>query len=100
MTFLNYMNYVKNLKWDETPDYKLCRSMFDDLYESKHYPHDFVFDWHTHREKTLREKEKAEKEAIEKREQKMQKKTKQVKAAVGKRQEAIEEAKAMLEQQE
>lgn len=68
MAFLSYMNYVRNLEFDEAPDYKRCRQYFDDLYEHKNFAHDFVFEWHVFKEKTLKDKEKAEQEAIQKRE--------------------------------
>lgn len=30
--YLKYMKYVRELKHEDTPNYKLCRSFFEDLF--------------------------------------------------------------------
>jgi len=49
-TFVNYMYYVQNLKFEEKPDYNYLKNTFFDLYyktcfESKM---NWVFDWAIH----------------------------------------------------
>jgi len=39
-----YMNYVKNLKFDERPDYNFLKSIFIKLLYQVYEP-EFMFDW-------------------------------------------------------
>lgn len=43
--FLEYMNYVKNLRFDDKPDYGYLRKLFRDLFKRENYRYDYVFDW-------------------------------------------------------
>jgi casein kinase I family protein HRR25 len=43
--FCNYMNYVRNLRFDEKPDYSFVRKLFRDLFIRDGYHYDYVFDW-------------------------------------------------------
>jgi serine/threonine protein kinase len=45
--FLSYMNYVKCLRYLETPDYEVLKDLFHRLYEAKGYSYDSPdFDWY------------------------------------------------------
>jgi hypothetical protein len=41
--FLVYMEYVRNLKFDETPDYTSLRKLFKDLFIEKGFKEDGIF---------------------------------------------------------
>ena len=43
--FLEYMNYVKTLRFDDKPDYPYLRKLFRDLFKKENYRYDYVFDW-------------------------------------------------------
>ena len=43
--FVDYFKYVRQLAFDEKPNYHYMRSLFRDLFERKGYQHDFMFDW-------------------------------------------------------
>lgn len=43
--FIEYMNYCRDLKFEEKPDYNYLRRIFKDLFNSKGYEYDYVFDW-------------------------------------------------------
>lgn len=43
--FAQYLNYVKNLKFDETPDYQKLLHLFRNLYIQKGFKEDFEYDW-------------------------------------------------------
>ena len=43
--FSSFMEYAKNLEYDETPDYSLCRGFFRDRMNDKGWNNDRVFDW-------------------------------------------------------
>ena len=40
-----YMNYCRNLGFDETPNYAYLRRLFNELYNKCQFEHEFVFDW-------------------------------------------------------
>jgi casein kinase I family protein HRR25 len=40
-----YMNYCRNLGFEETPNYTFLRRLFKDLYNKCCFENDFVFDW-------------------------------------------------------
>jgi hypothetical protein len=54
--FATYLDYVKSLRFEDTPDYILLRHLFRDLFISEGYIYDYVFDWVLVKE----EKERAE----------------------------------------
>lgn len=39
------MNYVRNLGFDEAPDYQYLRRLFTDLYSKCCFEHNFIYDW-------------------------------------------------------
>ncbi|KAI5963141.1 hhp1 [Candida pseudojiufengensis] len=43
--FLDYMNYIKTLRFDDKPDYAYLRKLFRDLFKKENYRYDYVFDW-------------------------------------------------------
>ena len=43
--FAQYMEYVRNLKFEDRPDAQLLRKLFKDLFYRLGYEYDFVFDW-------------------------------------------------------
>lgn len=45
--FSNYMNYCFNLRFDEEPNYKSLIQTFKELYNSKDYEMDYLYDWIT-----------------------------------------------------
>ena len=40
-----YMNYCRNLAFDETPNYNYLKRMFSELYNKCCFENDFIFDW-------------------------------------------------------
>lgn len=45
--FTKYLEYCQNLKFDEEPNYKYLVGMIKDLYKSKDYENDYLYDWVT-----------------------------------------------------
>jgi serine/threonine protein kinase len=43
--FFTYLNYCRNLKFADKPDYAYLRKVFKDLFFKERYEYDFVFDW-------------------------------------------------------
>lgn len=43
--FCTYMNYCRNLKFEERPDYAYLKRMFKDLFFRENYQYDYIFDW-------------------------------------------------------
>ena len=43
--FIEYFEYVKNIKFDEKPNYDFCRNLFKDVAKAKNINYDFEFDW-------------------------------------------------------
>ncbi|KAI5304427.1 Casein kinase 1-like protein 5 [Ascosphaera pollenicola] len=43
--FTSYFNYCRNLRFDERPDYKYLRSLFDEILANLNVNHDAMFDW-------------------------------------------------------
>uniref|UniRef100_A0A7S3J5S2 Uncharacterized protein n=1 Tax=Euplotes harpa TaxID=151035 RepID=A0A7S3J5S2_9SPIT len=39
------MNYCRNLKFEEKPDYTKLRKYLQDVAETMHYDHDYYYDW-------------------------------------------------------
>lgn len=55
--FLEYMNYVKNLRFDDKPDYPFLRKLFRDLFKRENYRYDYVFDWTLYKFQQERQRE-------------------------------------------
>ena len=45
MEFVNFMKYCRDLKFDEKPDYNMLRREFKNLFNSRGFEYDYVFDW-------------------------------------------------------
>lgn len=43
--FAYYFNYVRDLKFDQKPDYSYLRKMFQDLFVQEGFEMDFIYDW-------------------------------------------------------
>lgn len=43
--FVNYLNYCRQLCFDDKPDYAYLRRLFRELFYRKNYSLDYVFDW-------------------------------------------------------
>lgn len=46
--FVVYLNYAKNLKFEEKPDYAYLRKLFDDLRRKSGFDNDAIYDWTKH----------------------------------------------------
>ncbi|KAK5550542.1 hypothetical protein LTR46_011460 [Exophiala xenobiotica] len=57
--FEEYMNYVRNLRYEDQPDYQHLREMFKKLFRRQGFEYDDVFDW------TVREFQRLETETQE-----------------------------------
>lgn len=55
--FLEYMNYVKNLRFDDKPNYAYLRNLFRDLFKRENYRYDYVFDWTLYKFQQERQRE-------------------------------------------
>ena len=43
--FFTFMNYARNLKFEETPDYTYLKKLFKDLFYRSGFDYDFQYDW-------------------------------------------------------
>merc|ERR1712020_519953 len=43
--FSMYMNYCRELRFEETPDYMYLRQLFRNLFRTMDYSYDYAFDW-------------------------------------------------------
>merc|ERR1712032_1517391 len=43
--FYQYLNYAKNLEFEQTPDYEYLKNLFKNLMEKNNYVYDLEFDW-------------------------------------------------------
>ncbi|KAL4448778.1 hypothetical protein ABPG74_012867 [Tetrahymena malaccensis] len=43
--FAKYLNYCRNLRFDEKPDYNYCQSLFKECFQKEGYNKDSNFDW-------------------------------------------------------
>jgi casein kinase I family protein HRR25 len=43
--FLTYLDYVRSLRFEDTPDYTQLRQIFRDLFIQKGFVYDYIFDW-------------------------------------------------------
>ena len=62
--FIEFVNYIKNLAFDEKPDYQYLKSILGNIYENHNYSYDTIYDFTdylTQKEKENKEKEKKSK---------------------------------------
>ena len=43
--FVMFMDYCRDLKFEEKPDYNYLRKIFKDLFNREGYEFDYVYDW-------------------------------------------------------
>jgi serine/threonine protein kinase len=43
--FATYLNYCRNLKFEDKPDYYYLRNLFRTLFQREGYKYDYIFDW-------------------------------------------------------
>lgn len=43
--FINYMEYVRNLQFEQKPNYNLLITMFKELYYKNGFADDSIYDW-------------------------------------------------------
>jgi hypothetical protein len=43
--FITYMDYCRDLKFEEKPDYNYLRRLFKDLFNRCGYEYDYIYDW-------------------------------------------------------
>jgi casein kinase 1 len=91
----SYMTYCRSLKFEQKPDYKFLKGLFDTAYNDYNFPHDFVFEWQIYKENMLERKLKEERDLREAEELK-----KISKKAPNKRETYMAAQKALFEKQE
>ncbi|CAM9945119.1 unnamed protein product, partial [Sphacelaria rigidula] len=45
--FLAFFEYVRDLRFEDTPDYKFMKRIFTDLFDRLRFVHDNIYDWTT-----------------------------------------------------
>ena len=45
MEFATYLNYCRQLRFEDRPDYAYLRQLFRNLFHREGYVYDYVFDW-------------------------------------------------------
>lgn len=43
--FVQYLNYCRNLKFEDKPDYSFLKKLFKERFVKEGYEHDYVYDW-------------------------------------------------------
>ena len=56
---IDFMSYCRDLKFEEKPDYNHLRRIFKDLFNSKGYEFDYVYDWNLLGKKNERARRRA-----------------------------------------
>ena len=54
--FAEYLTYVRQVKFEEKPDYKLLRKKFRTLFVKSGYDYDYRYDWVIQRKRKLKSK--------------------------------------------
>ena len=62
MPFKHYMKYVRELSFEQKPNYKYLRGLFEGLFRELNYEDDLKYDWVLHKQMIL-ERRAAEEEA-------------------------------------
>jgi hypothetical protein len=74
--FQEFMEYARNLGFEQKPDYKYIRSLFDMTFSDMFFKLDYEFCWHTKKQEILEQKLEAEKIERERADEKLQEKIK------------------------
>ena len=45
LEFMNYINYCRNLRFEDRPDYSYLKRMFKELFFRENYTNDQIYDW-------------------------------------------------------
>ena len=43
--FVQYLNYCRNLRFEDKPDYSLVKNLLKDIFVRMNYEFDFTYDW-------------------------------------------------------
>ena len=62
LPFKQYMKYVRSLKFEQKPNYKMLRGLFENIFKELNYQEDGKFDWVVRRTAII-ERKQAEEEA-------------------------------------
>ena len=72
--FIEFVNYIKNLAFDDKPNYQYLKSILGNIYENFHYNYDTIYDFTDYlTKKENEEREKEKKKQSEKKEEKNEK---------------------------
>ena len=52
--FTKYVDYTRNLGYEEEPDYNMLRNLLDTVMKRENYDFDYIYDWTTNEEKRSR----------------------------------------------
>lgn len=61
--FSTYLDYVRSLRFEDKPDYVYLRRLFRDLFLSKSYVYDYIFDWTIFKYKIQQQRQQQEDQA-------------------------------------
>ena len=70
--FIEFVNYIKNLAFDDKPNYQYLKTILGNIYENFHYNYDTIYDFTdylTKKENEEKEKEKERKKQSEKKDE-------------------------------
>ena len=60
--FHEFLDYTKNLEYNERPDYDMLKNLFDNIMKNEKYNYDYIYDWTTLEEKESRKNNKSKTE--------------------------------------
>ena len=52
--FEDFLEYIKNLEYEEKPNYNMLRTLIDNIMKKKNYNYNYIYDWPTLEEKESR----------------------------------------------
>ena len=60
--FVKFLEYIKNLGYNEKPEYEMLRHLFDNIMEKNKFNYDYIYDWTTLEEKESRKNNRSKTE--------------------------------------
>ena len=60
--FAEFLEYIKNLGYNEKPEYEMLRHLFDNIMEKNKFNYDYIYDWTTLEEKESRKNNRSKTE--------------------------------------
>ena len=60
--FVEFLEYIKNLGYNEKPEYGMLRHLFDNIMEKNKFNYDYIYDWTTLEEKESRKNNRSKTE--------------------------------------